>query len=520
MYNKVHRTEKNIRKILQDDTAYKQEFVEAAQLYRDVSYTVSRAEEVRRKIYPEIKNKFDEIFNDQDKILTRVVQIGNLLITLSKDSVTTSENVEVQNILTQLKSFLPEYAELIDKVFQRNMEMARIQVNPSLYVLDKNTSNKDVLSNFMESKFSKFRKQPNLVTLNESHKLFSYDELKAKGVDIMKQVVTKLTPLMNKMSRAIRSIVNKSEELVSKYNIDVAINKFTNSTDVVQETKEVADNNVENPHIKTIKRLSTKATASIDPESVLATELKGLIEEYDAVGDIANRAMELKKQVSDEIKDEVLDLFTEQERSLNSVIDLGEVIVAVTGSNYTRAGRAETVMKNFIEELKTLLPEVETTIEAIYRMNKSLTEVPRKSTIKSKVTEDIIQRTVDFIERIQRFITKSKGILQSKNRVMRNSIKQLKDKLNNMDVVVEQLIKEEQINNPSHYCVLYPDIAIFGVGKSEEDAWKDAEKWADTTQPDWKKHMQVKPCTSDVYDSVKANGSPDKWNIVNKTVTL
>lgn len=501
MFREIHKKEKTIRKMLQTGD-YEKNFVEAANLYRNVSYIIHQSNQIRDKIYPDIREKFEEVFNEEDKLHSRALQIGDVLINLGKDSTRTKEVVDSEAILTALKGFLPEYAELIDQTYENNLQLARIQTNPSLYVLSKEHSDPKLLKRFEEA-YDKFNKNPSVATLNES-KGFSFDEFKQKGKDVIDSALRKLQPFFQKMLRTNKKLANKSEELYNKY-----LSGLQLSDTVVSEA--TTDDSPEHPHVSKIKRLSNKSIATVDEGSEFAKEIKGLATSYENLGKIIKRAEELKKEISSDMFDETNELFDEQERAYNSVIDLGEVLVAI-GRETSRAGSKAKVMKSFIEELKGLIPEHEELIEDIYIMNKNIEEVDSKSRVSSKnLTEDTIEKMAKWVESIQRFVKKGINIIRGKTRRLSKKTRELKDNLKDVDGLVKESIFQEEVQNPTHYCVYQPGMAIFGVGKTEKDAWNDAEEWADTTEKDWKKSFKIAPCTTELYKLVKEKGTPDSW---------
>ena len=56
-------------------------------------------------------------FQEQDRMVTRVLQIGDLIATISKDSVRNNETVNIDQMIADLKTALPEYEQLIQQTY-------------------------------------------------------------------------------------------------------------------------------------------------------------------------------------------------------------------------------------------------------------------------------------------------------------------------------------------------------------------------------------------------------------------
>lgn len=80
--------------------------------------------------------------------------------------------------------------------------------------------------------------------------------------------------------------------------------------------------------------------------------------------------------------------------------------------------------------------------------------------------------------------------------------------------VEESLIKESIVGKPAGYAVYMDGTAIYGVGATEDEAWEDAEEWADTSSPSWKESFAIAPCSEELLNQVKQFGTPDTWGQV------
>lgn len=505
MYREIHKLEKTIRKILDNGTELQEDFVQAANLYRDAAYIVNRSKQIRDSIFPDIKEKFEQVFEEEDKIHTRALQVGEALVSIGKDSERATTDIDPDALLTALKNFLPEYVDIIEKAYENNMQLARISTKPTLYVLDKEHSSPEVMKQFTEA-FKNFQKSPSVATLNEARG-FSWAEMKAKGSDVINTALRKLEPFFNKMLRTNKALSKKADNL---YNSTIA--QFMTTT----VTEATTDDSPEHPHVSRIKRLSNKAIATVDESSDFGKEIVQLAKDYEGLNSIIKRAEDLKSDIASDLKGEMVELFDEQERAYNSVIDLGNVIVALTKEGGTRSGAVDKVLAGFITELKSLIPEHEELIENIYEMNKVVNKVSVKPRITTKgITEGAIDKMAKWVEAIQRFVTKMVSRLKPKTRKLSQKIRNISDRIAKIDSMVTETVFKEDIANPTHFCVYQPGMAIFGVGKTKKEAWDDAKEWADNTGKDWKKSFKVAPCTKDLYDYVKDKGTPDTWDETN-----
>lgn len=53
------------------------------------------------------------------------------------------------------------------------------------------------------------------------------------------------------------------------------------------------------------------------------------------------------------------------------------------------------------------------------------------------------------------------------------------------------------------FAVIQPGYAIFGTGATQDEAWKDAEEWADTNEENWKEDLECWPASAALIAAVR-----------------
>ena len=283
-----------------------------------------------------------------------------------------------------------------------------------------------------------------------------------------------------------------------------------------KESKEynMNENEERSPLIEIIKEKKTEVSACLQ-EGVDHERLKDLLEEYIAASDIAATATDLKKEISPSIKDEVINLFDVEDSILNKFIEVGDYVVVVCRDSERVSNKK--ALEGFVDELSKAVPDYVDVIENIMKTNKDVSTVdvkPRTSV--KQIDELIVESLSDQFEKVTSYIKGLTRVFSKFLPKLSRHNENLRGKINNL---FEEIIISENIKG-DHYCVVQPNFAIFGVGKTENEAWNDAEEWADTTDENWKNSFEVKPCTSNVFNYVKKNGTPDDWEEYEGTIVL
>jgi len=247
-------------------------------------------------------------------------------------------------------------------------------------------------------------------------------------------------------------------------------------------------------------------------------ELSEVINEYTVALNMAITAVDVKNYSTDVIKDEAVNLFDVQDSIMYKFLEVGEFIAIVCED--PDAVKSESALYNFIDVLSKTIPEYVRVIENMMKVNHDINNVDIKAESKSKNIDDTL---VESIEKMTEAYDKLSKYINSLTRVFSKFIPKLSknnEKLKSyLNALYESIITEQTIKG-DHYCIVQPKFAIFGVGRTEAEAWTDAEEWADTTDENWKNSFEAKPCTKAVYDYVNSNGTPDDWEENNGVIAL
>lgn len=276
----------------------------------------------------------------------------------------------------------------------------------------------------------------------------------------------------------------------------------------------MTDNNERSTMLENIKTKKNEVSACLS-EGVEHDKLHDLLEEYVAASDIASTATAMRSEIAESIKEEVINLFDVEDAILNKFLEVGDYIIVVCREG-ERVNNKK-ALEGFVEELSQTIPDYVDVIENIMKTNQDITQVDVKPRTSVKSLDESIVESIS--SKIEKFMSYVKGL----TRVFSKYLPRLSDHNNNLrakiDMLYEETIMSESIKG-DHYCIIQPNFAIFGVGRTEEEAWNSAEEWADTTDENWKQSFEVKPCTKQVFDYVNKSGTPDDWELSNGVVAL
>ena len=269
--------------------------------------------------------------------------------------------------------------------------------------------------------------------------------------------------------------------------------------------------------IETLKEKKNQVSACIS-EGVDNEQLEDLLNEYVVANDIAQVATGVQSEMSETLKEEATNLFDVQDAIINKFVEVGDYAVAVC-SEGDRSNNKK-ALEGFVKELSETLPNYVSVIENIMKVNTDITKVdvkPRSGVkdIDEGLLESIVEMTEAF-EKVSKYVNSLTKVFSKYLPKMSGHNEKLKGYVNSLyeEIIVEDAIKGD------HYCIIQPKFAIFGVGRTEDEAWGDAEEWADTTDENWKNSFELKPCTKKVYDYVNANGTPDDWEEKDGVIAL
>ena len=95
---------------------------------------------------------------------------------------------------------------------------------------------------------------------------------------------------------------------------------------------------------------------------------------------------------------------------------------------------------------------------------------------------------------------------------------QLSSIVGELSVVTESV--DELSEDDCCFCVYQPNIAVFGAGATEDEAFEQAKQWVDSSSEDWKGNFQVAKCSSEVVDYYNVNGTPDSFVVENGVLRI
>ncbi|ASV44198.1 hypothetical protein PBI_SCTP2_183 [Salicola phage SCTP-2] len=132
------------------------------------------------------------------------------------------------------------------------------------------------------------------------------------------------------------------------------------------------------------------------------------------------------------------------------------------------------------------------------------------------INEDSIDEKAKEYESIESYISQLVSVLEKFNK----PLEKCKDIIRKIDKQIGEIMLTEQNIKGKYWCVYQPGAAIFGIGKTENEAWKDAEEWADdVSDKNWKQSFEIMPCTEELYNYVANHGTPDYWGEIDGVLT-
>lgn len=484
----IAKNESEIKKII-TDSDLSSDFHDTVELYYNVSDIAKRAERMKKDIDPQIVKTVKSYFTHADDTITKALTVGELLARVGKDSQRTTTNYDVDNILSEMKKAMPKLEDLIDDIYNKHSELAKTPVSPRLYVFkhDEETKFKNIISgNMTEANDNIIKKILKLFSKNLSSHLQRFIGEKETIVD---DIIGSLSPMTETVKVSNSNIIKLKEKIMS-------------------------ENNSRSSLLTNIKEKKNEISACLS-EGVVNTELSELMTEYIAISDIASTASNMKKEISPLIKDEVTNLFDVEDAILNKFIEVGDYVVVVC-KDHERINKNK-ALQGFVEELSKAVPEYADVIENIMKTNQDITKVDVKPRLGVKtVDESVVEALSSTFEKITKYVSNLTRVFSKYLPRLSSHNDILKSKLN---MLYESVIVTENIVG-DHFCVIQPNFAIFGVGKTENDAWIDAEEWADTTDENWKQSFEMKPCSQKLYKYVDANGTPDDWEEYEGVIVL
>ena len=277
------------------------------------------------------------------------------------------------------------------------------------------------------------------------------------------------------------------------------------------------DQNERSNLIEVLKEKKNEVSACMN-EGVENEHLQELLNEYIVANDIAQTATSVKSEMSQTIKEEATNLFDVQDSILHKFVEVGDYVVAVCAEGERTNNKK--ALEGFIKELSETVPEYVDIIENIMKVNTDISKVDVKPRTSVKGVDESLVESIEYIteafEKVSKYFNSLTRVFSKYLPRVSKHNEKLKGYVNNL---YEEIIVEDSVKG-DHYAIVQPNFAIFGVGRTEDEAWKDAEEWADTTDENWKNSFEVKSSTKSVYDYVNSNGTPDDWVEKNGVIAM
>lgn len=263
--------------------------------------------------------------------------------------------------------------------------------------------------------------------------------------------------------------------------------------------------------MKTRAASITALAESIDNDALTQQAL-----EFTVSVDMALTSIELREGVSADIKDDCRSLFDAQTQIFESMTNLGDLIVVALDESQQRPDMKE--YQKMVGAIETMVPQVQEIVEGIVKSNTYLTTIDVRSSVTghNKLDESVVEDTARRFANADKYIKGAKSVFNGVGPKLKSAGNALNAHINRLK---ESIINEESIKG-DYFCVVQPNYAIFGVGKTSDEAWSETEEWADTTDENWKDSFIEKPCSEKVYNIVSKSGTPDNWEEHNGIVVM
>lgn len=505
----IEKNEKEIRKIITDE-AMSKEFERTAELYYNLSDIAKRAETIKTDIDKTIIENVKSYFSDADRTIQKALSVGDLLVKVGKDSARSTTSYNTDNVIKELKKAIPKLAGVIEDIYKKHLELSKTPTSPKLYVFRRNEQDKfdSIINGNMNESTVSSNIIKKLITTFKANLLSHLKKFVKEKAAVVDDIVSSMN-MLTESKKYYTGLDAKTKEKREKH-----FNKYKNKSKKNIKESTMTDNNERSTMLENIKTKKNEVSACLS-EGVEHDKLHDLLEEYVAASDIASTATSMRSEIAESIKEEVINLFDVEDAILNKFLEVGDYIIVVCREG-ERVNNKK-ALEGFVEELSQTIPDYVDVIENIMKTNQDITQVDVKPRTSVKSLDESIVESIS--SKIEKFMSYVKGL----TRVFSKYLPRLSDHNNNLrakiDMLYEETIMSESIKG-DHYCIIQPNFAIFGVGRTEDEAWDSAEEWADTTDENWKQSFEVKPCTKQVFDYVNKSGTPDDWELSNGVVAL
>lgn len=104
------------RVILELDKKESEKFTKLGNRYKELTGELDVLLKKREELNADIKGKFDEYFDAEDDVLTRVIDTISVTLTLTKKSSSTKTTVNFEKVLNELILMVPELSDKVEEL--------------------------------------------------------------------------------------------------------------------------------------------------------------------------------------------------------------------------------------------------------------------------------------------------------------------------------------------------------------------------------------------------------------------
>ena len=236
---------------------------------------------------------------------------------------------------------------------------------------------------------------------------------------------------------------------------------------------------------------------------------KALIQQADefvTTAGLAIQSLELRNDVPTEIKEECRKAFESQDTILEAMVEFGELLARAM--NYPHVENSDEY-NNVVEHVGRLTPKYQAIVEGMVKANVDLTRIEvRPNAVTNKFDKSVLDETARRFAYVSKFTQGLADVFKPAGKQLKEATQSYRKSINALN---EAVIRDDQIKG-GYRCVVQPGVAIFGVGKTSEEAWKDAKQWVDDTDENWKDSFEEMECSEKLYNFVSEFGTPNRWD--------
>ena len=239
-------------------------------------------------------------------------------------------------------------------------------------------------------------------------------------------------------------------------------------------------------------------------ESPHKDELKDICEEFCSLKEIIESCVSVIKDYDEDVSEVCEEFLEEKEKLFQNYIEFGKKLIFIC--------KQEEISDDSIEKFKECaedcIEKIGSSLEQMNDFTTLFSNYKMDVVVGEEITEELVKETSEKYEKVEAIKEKATELFSSINDYIVECLVKLQKLCDEFFdyVTINESVKGE------YWCVYQPHAAIFGVGKTEEEAWSDAEQWADTeSDPNWKNSFEIKPCSEKLYNYTSEHGTPDDW---------